>query len=345
MNLKELSKNLGLSPTTVSRALNGYPEVSEATRERVRNAAQQHNYHPNTRAKALATGRAMAIGHVIPLSNQHEMVNPVFGDFISGAGEVYAQRGYDMVLSIVDDGQEERAYRDLKAKGTIDGVIIHGPHRNDPRPALLTDLGLPFVVHGRTAADPDSYWWIDMNNAQAFYRATRFLLDLGHRRIALFNGLEHMDFALRRRNGYERAMTEAGLTTDTALMRSEEMSESYGYLHARDLLKTDTPPTAFLVSSIIMALGVRRALDELGLRMGQDVSILTHDDGLSYFPNGGDVPIFTSTQSSVRQAGRMVADMLIERILTPTAPPKSHLLEAALIVGSSTGPAPKDLST
>ena len=85
MNLKMLAAHLGLSQTTVSRALNGYPEVSEATRQRVVEAAQRLNYAPNQRAKGLATGRAMAIGHVIPVSKQHEMMNPVFGDFVAGA--------------------------------------------------------------------------------------------------------------------------------------------------------------------------------------------------------------------------------------------------------------------
>ena len=101
MNLKELSRELGLSPTTVSRALNGYPEVSEATRRRVVEAAGRLNYRPNMRARSLATGRAMAIGHVIPLSSRHEMMNPIFADFIAGAGEIYARNGYDMLLSIV----------------------------------------------------------------------------------------------------------------------------------------------------------------------------------------------------------------------------------------------------
>ena len=109
MNLKQLSEHLNLSQTTVSRALNGYPEVNEDTRNRVLRAAQELNYRPNTRAKGLATGRALAIGHVIPVSNQHEMVNPVFGDFIAGAGESYAKAGYDMVLSLVADQDEARA--------------------------------------------------------------------------------------------------------------------------------------------------------------------------------------------------------------------------------------------
>ena len=146
MNLKELSQNLGLSQTTVSRALNGYPEVSAKTRQRVEKAAAKFNYRPSNRAKGLATGKSYAIGHVIPLSTKHEMVNPIFGDFIAGAGETYAREGYEMTLSIVDDQDEAQIYRTLKSKNSVDGVVVHGPRMNDNRIALLQDLGLPFVV-------------------------------------------------------------------------------------------------------------------------------------------------------------------------------------------------------
>jgi LacI family transcriptional regulator len=132
MNLKELATKLGLSPTTVSRALNGYPEVNEATRERVMAAAKRHNYRPNTRAIRLATGRAMAVGHVIPIANRHEIVNPIFADFIAGAGETYSRNDYDMLLSVVPDSDEEATYRALRSKGNVDGVILHAPQLNDP---------------------------------------------------------------------------------------------------------------------------------------------------------------------------------------------------------------------
>ena len=149
MNLKELATKLGLSPTTVSRALNGYPEVNEATRARVMAAAKRHNYRPNTRAIRLATGRALAVGHVIPVATRHEIVNPVFADFIAGAGETYARNGYDMVLSVVPDEGEDAAYRDLQSRGAVDGVILHAPRLDDARIPLLHEVGLPFVVHGR----------------------------------------------------------------------------------------------------------------------------------------------------------------------------------------------------
>lgn len=340
MNLKELASTLGLSQTTVSRALNGYPEVNEATRRRVRQAADQHNYRPNTRAKALATGRAMTIGHVIPISTKHEMVNPVFADFVTGASEVYADNGYDITLSVVRDADEEDAYRTLASKGAVDGIVVHGPTANDPRIQLLTDLGLPFIVHGRASDVTLPYSWLDVNNRRGFQRATRFLVDLGHHRIGLINGLEHLDFAIRRRHGYLAGLDACGLPPDADLMMTGEMTESYGHTAASAQLDLPDPPTAFIVSSIIVAIGARRAIEERGLQLGRDVSVIAHDDDLSYFRNDETVPMFTALRSSVREAGRRAATILLHQVANPTGKPHQELMEVDLMVGRSTGPAP-----
>lgn len=341
MNLKELSELLNLSQTTVSRALNGFPEVSERTRERVQRIAKQNNYAPNKAARGLATGKALTIGHVISTSNQNEMVNPVFGDFVAGVGEVYSEYGYKMILSVVPpEGDEYQVYRDLKAQSTVDAVVIQSPSVDDGRIAFLTELGLPFIVHGRASKCDVPYAWLDVNNRSAFVRATDFLHDLGHRRIALLNGSEHMDFAYRRRDGYESSLRSHNVKIDRELMYSDEMTESFGYHKTLELLKIDNPPTAILTASIIVALGARRAIQELGMIVGQDVSIITHDDRLSYFHSNEDVPIFTSTKSSVREAGRRLAEMLIQQISNPDKELSSELLEVELVIGKSTGPAP-----
>jgi LacI family transcriptional regulator len=337
MNLKELATKLGLSPTTVSRALNGYPEVNEATRERVVAAAKRHNYHPNTRAIRLATGRAMAVGHVIPIATRHEIVNPVFADFIAGAGETYSRNDYDMMLSVVPDDEEEATYRGLKAKGNVDGVIVHAPRMNDPRIALLRDIGLPFVVHGRATGVNEPYGWLDVNNRRAFQRATEFLLDLGHSRIGLVNGLEFMDFAARRRTGYLDALAARGIAADPELMTSDEMTEVAGFRSAQAMLALPDPPTAILASSMISGMGVRRAVEGRGLTLGREISVIIHDDDLSYMKNGEDVPIFTATRSSVREAGRLTAEMLLHLIAHPEDGSQQRLLEAELIIGQSTG--------
>lgn len=337
VTLKELAASLGLSPTTVSRALNGYPEVNIRTRQRVADAARAANYHPNTRAKSLATGQSRAVGHVIPISTSHEIVNPIFADFIAGAGEAYSRAGYDMVLSVVPDAEEEATYRNLVARGTVDGLMVHGPRLHDDRIGLLHDLGLPFMVHGRSSGVNTPYSWLDINNRRSFRRATEFLLDLGHTRIALVNGLEGMDFAMRRRTGYLDALEAAGIAPDQALMRTAEMTEPYGHQAGRELLRLPDPPTAMLASSMIVAYGLRRALTEAGLQLGRDVSVITHDDDLSYMPNGLDVPQFTATCSSVRDAGRKAAEMLLALINDPESGPINHLMETRLVLGDSTG--------
>ncbi|NBZ87506.1 LacI family DNA-binding transcriptional regulator [Stagnihabitans tardus] len=341
MNLKELAAKLGLSPTTVSRALNGYPEVNETTRERVIAAARRHNYRPNARAIRLATGRALAVGHVIPLNHRSEMMNPIFADFITGSGETYMRNGYDMILSIVPDEAEEQTYRDLMSRGSVDGVIVHAPKVNDPRIRALREMGMPFVVHGRSTGAELDYNWVDVNNRRAFQRAAEFLLDLGHRRIALVNGNETMDFAVRRRAGLTDAMAARGLTLDHGLIfASAEMTETHGHRAAEAGLSLPEPATAFLCASMLQGMGVRRAIEGRGLKMGRDVSVIIFDDDLSYLRNGEDVPIFTATRSSVKEAGRLAAEMLLQVIGQPELPAQHRMLEAELILGQSTGPVP-----
>jgi LacI family transcriptional regulator len=322
--------------------LNGYPEVSEATRLRVVKAAEKYNYKPNIRAKALATGRSMSIAHLLPASSKKDIANPIFADFIAGAGEVFARHGYALTLSIVDDGDGGLDSRTLFGQASFDGIIMLAPRVDDPRIGHLCRLGLPFVVHGRSSNATEPYNWVDVNNRRAFQRATEFLADFGHRRIALVNGPENLDFAFRRHQGYLDGLSARGIAADERLMCADTMTESFGYTAAARLLDGNDPPTAFLCASIVIAFGVQRAISDRGMRIGTDVSVVTFDDELSYFANGTAEPIFTALRSSVHDAGALAADMLLAQIANPEAPPANRLLHADLIVGISTGPAHQD---
>ena len=337
MNLRELSELLNLSQTTISRALNDYPEVNEKTRKRVKEAAQRHNYRPNARARSLATGRSMCIGHVIPAVMHSQIGSVGFAEFIAGAGEIYRENGYDMLVSVVADSAEMQAYRDMAGRRSVDGIMVHAPRLNDPRIPLLSELGLPFVVHGRSSEVACDYSWLDVNNRRAIERGAAYLQQLGHRRIALINGEEHMDFAWRRRQGYEAALRSAGTALDPNLMVAGDMTEPVGYAAAQRMLALSDPPTAFVCASIVSTLGVRRAVEERGLRLGKNVSVVCFDDAISALPNGSpEAPTYTATRSSIRAAGRRCAEMLIERINQPDLPPKTELWEAELLLGQST---------
>ncbi len=336
--LKDVATELGLSQTTVSRALNGFPEVSEATRLRVQETAERLNYRPSARARSLATGRTMTIAHVLTFSKHHEMMNPVYGDFIAGASETYQEHGYHIHLAVIADSNQEQTFRNLAAERSVDGVLLQAPLSQDKRIPLLQEVGLPFVVHGRASIGRDeSYSWVDVNNRRAFETAAKHLLDLGHERIALVNGLESMDFARRRKEGLLAALAARNIATKPEYFASDEMTESAGFGAARRMLDLAEPPTAFLASSFIAAMGIRRAVAEKGLTLGRDVSLITHDDDLSYLKNGEDRPIFTAVRSSVREAGRIAARMLLDQIDCTAPAPVARLLEAEFIEGASTG--------
>lgn len=139
------------------------------------------------------------------------------------------------------------------------------------------------------------------------------------------------------------ALDAANVSPDPDLIRHDLMTETYGYLSTMQLMTRELPPTAFLTSAIMPAIGVRRAAAELGLQLGRDISVICHDDGLSHMGNdatgsASGAP-FTALRSSIREAGRRCADILIERIRTPSAPPVHELWDVDLTLGQSTGPA------
>ena len=337
MNLKQLAKHLNLSQTTVSRALNGYPEVSEETRRRVGDVARRVGYRPNPHAMRLATGRSHAIGHVLP-SDKALMIDPHFSDFIAGAGDVYSANGFDVMLHVGGSEDEQTVYRRYAQSGAVDGVVVMGPRLNDWRIELLTELELPFIVHGRVGDREDGYAWLDIDNRSAFRQATKLLTDLGHRRIGLINGNEIFTFANHRKLGYEDSLLASGLAADPEIMTSDPMTEENGYRQTKRLLTSGNRPTALVFSSMLFISGAIRAAHELGLEIGSDVSLIAHDDGLPFLNAEGLVPSLTTVRSSIRAAGSRVAELLIEMINNPDAEIPHELWNVDLIVRGSTGP-------
>lgn len=338
INLKILSEKLQLSQTTVSRALNGYPEVGEKTRQRVIAAAKQYNYQPSSAASKLAKGRTHTIGHVMPLKSD-TFFNPFFSDFIAGAGLIYAKNDYEVLLHAASSPDEETVYRDLAHSRRVDGVVVHEPRIKDERITLLTHIGLPFVVHGRSDNADIDYSWLDVDNDEAIFRATEFLIHLGHRRIGLINGSEEMNFAISRRRGFEAALSNHGLAVNEAYLSAGDMTESRGYSVTQSMLKQQEPPTAIVTSGILMAMGAQRAISDTNKRLKDDISIITYDDCLSFLnpANSAGVPLFTCVRSSMREAGQKVAAMLIAQIEKKPLTPAHELWKAELVVGSSTG--------
>jgi len=337
VNLKELSQLLNLSQTTVSRALNGYPEVNEDTRQRVLEAAREHRYQPNAAARRLATGKANAIGCVVPAVDG---LTPQFTEFLAGVHEQAAKEGLDVVLAPAAGEDEAPAYRRLTGHGRVDGVFLFAPSRKDARIELLNELNLPFLVYGRAPALDAEFAHLDINNNGAFYNAARLLWQLGHRAIALLNGPRHNSTSVQRENGARRALQEAGADLPRERIINGDLSTRYGHEAACILLDAGAPPTALLCGSLFTALGVERAAHERGLEIGRDLSVIAHDDGFDYLdPEVFGVPMAT-TFSPLRKAGRRVAERLGARIRGVEKEPKGEIWQVDLVVRASLGPPP-----
>ncbi len=318
----------------------GYPEVKQATRERVLKAALEYGYRPNTSALGLATGRVGAIGIVFRGGGQF---GPHTSEFMGGLGSRLQQDEVDILVSTVDSRETElNAYRRLAASKRVDAVILHSPLVDDPRIALLNRLNLPFIVHGRTAAEGD-FGWLDIDNFDAIRQATRHLLDLGHRRIAFLNGHRGQIFAEHRQDGYQTALHERGITIDPALSGNGDFTDEMGFRLMQGFLKLEKRPTAVLAGSMMSALGAMRAIRVAGMKVGDDISLIAHDDVFPYISPENLVPTLSTTRSSIRAAGARIGEMVLDLLQGTPASDLREVWPVELVIRNSTGVCPSDL--
>ena len=336
MNLKEFAGRIGLSQTTVSRALSGYPEVKPATRQRVQEAAERFGYRPNVSAQRLATGRAGAIGIVFQGGGRF---GPHSSEFMGGLSVRLQRDGIDILVATVESAaEEEAAYRRLAGSKRVDAVILHSPACEDARIALLQSLGLPFVVHGRSDT-PVAFASLDIDNRGAIAAATGHLADLGHRRIALINGDTVNTFARDRDRGYRAALSERGIAVDPDLLAHGEFTDETGFRLMQSFLALPAPPTAVLAGSMMSALGAMRAIRVAGLRVGDDISLIAHDDVFPYLSPENLVPPLSTTQSPIRAAGARIGDMVLRLLQGESAETLQEVWPVDLVIRGSTGPA------
>jgi LacI family transcriptional regulator len=234
---------------------------------------------------------------------------------------------------------EESIYRRTVRSARVDGMILSSPLVDDTRPALLDSLKMPFIVHGRTSGGAD-YAYLDIDNRGAFEAATRLLADLGHRRIALLNGDSRFNFAADRELGFRDALQLRGISPDPELISGDAMLEGTGYVRALRLLDGVSPPTAFLCSSLAQAAGVRRACHDRGLRAGEDLALIAHDDRLQEMRAESFDPPLTTTQSPISDAGRRIVELLVGMLRDPKGQLPAEVWPVDLVVRNST-PAPR----
>lgn len=306
MNLKRLAQNLGISETTVSRALNGYPEVSERTRQRVLAAAREAGYRPNPMARSLASGRTNVVGIIYPLQ-PNDLADPMFMEIVGGMVEALEARQMDLIMAPVSPANELRAYQHMVKERRVDGLIVGRTRLHDERVAYLAQQGLPFVAHGRTSVNAP-HAWFDYDNQAGMRLAVGHLLEHGHSRIGLISAPLEMNFARQRFDSFRLAMQDAGLSPDPCHLIENTNDRRSGYLAMQQLLACSPAPTAVIVDNHMSGVGAMRALLDAGIVIGRNMSIIVWgrmEDTLA------DYKVSTIDQPLPAQAGARMIEMLL----------------------------------
>lgn len=310
MNLRQLAAYLQLSPTTVSRALNGFPEVNRATRERVAEAAVRLGYRPNTVARRLATGKTDSIGIIYPFEPT-DLGDPVFLDIIAGVTERLGEAGMDFMIISAAVENELATYHRIVSDGRVDGLIVARTRVQDARLQFLASKNFPFVAHGRSELS-QSYPWFDYDNEAGMRLAVDQLTGEGHRKIALVHAPLDMNFAMQRRMGFLLGLHAAGVEACPEYLVCGGLSPREGAAAAEALLAMPEPPTAIVVDNNVSAQGVMAMLRQAEWVAGRDISVIVFG-GLS--AQDPALPAVSAIlQPEPREAGRTLAHLMLRRL-------------------------------
>jgi len=337
VTLKDIAKQVGFSVTTVSRALAGYDDVAEETRRLIVQTAEEMGYRPNVMARRLQKQRTDTLGFVIPTFGPR-FSDPFFSELLAGIGNEAASHDLDLLVSTrpPDTPEEAQAYERLVREGRVDGVILTRTRINDARIAYLLEQNFPFTSFGRTRVAGE-YACVDVDGESGVFEATRHLIELGHRDVAIILPPEDLMFSVYRWNGFRRAMETQGLTIKPTWKISGDLTEQGGYAVARHLLNNSQRPTAIIAGNDLMAIGAMRAAREYGLIVGQDLSVIGFDD----IPLAEHAhPALTTVRQPIYEIGRHVCRMLVKMLKGEylTSDECQVLFDPELVVRDSTGP-------
>lgn len=312
VTLKEVAKEAGVSVGMASRVLGKYGSYSERTRAKVVRAARALDYRPNVLARSLRLGRTKAIGVVV--SN---IVSYHWTTFVRGIEAAAARRGYQVILgTTADDPEAERDYVRALHERNVDGLILSPSAENEELLVKLAEEGLPMVLVESAMASVDAPR-INVDNRLAAQRAAAYLLGLGHRRVGIVAGAQSLPSGRDRLQGYRDALAEAGAPADEALVGHGEYRFEDAYQATRRLMALAERPTALLVCNESMTGAALQCLKDLGIKVGDEVSLVGFDDPAW-------TSFFTPAITTVRTPRQQVAELALETLLARISEPGSE---------------------
>lgn len=332
--LKDIAQRAGLAVMTVSKALRDKPDVSAATKTRVKLLAEQMGYVPDSSAQGLRTRETRLFGLVIS-----SMTNPIYSRVVLAIEERAYELGYDVLLAHTLNlpEREETCLRRLISR-RVSGLFISPVYRMAAVAPIYQELltrRIPTVLLGHTAPFCNQFVNVETDDLLASYAITRHLLKLGHRRIAFFAGPPATPWTQERFEGYRRALRESGLDVDDRLVFQAGRTIEDGAKAALQMINESSDATAVQAVNDVVAVGCAETLLDQGLKIPEDISVAGFGNILlgAHFR----VPLTTTRQPKFGLGSAAVDAM---QVLLRGQRPESKRLSAELIVRASTGTPP-----
>lgn len=289
--LKSIASHLGVSVSTVSRALKSSPDIGRETIEMVKKAALEVGYVPDLGGVKLRTGRTFNILYLKAVHPQQDVPDGSVAAQVSAITENLADTSYQLQLMGWDPTNEDALPLKRAVEGRlVDGVLLDNTRPFDARVRYLLQMNMPFVTFGRTELLTE-HPYVDADNEKAAFDATSHLIRIGHKRIALIGPPLIFTYALQRRRGYLRAMEQGGLVADPALFSEEGVSARRNREVVRQMMTLADPPTGFVSTNDSSTLGILAGLRDVGRVVGKDCDVVSRD--YSQFSNYLNPPLST----------------------------------------------------
>ena len=335
ITLKDIAKKAGVSEATVSLVLNNKSVVNSRTRERVLKCIEEMNYKPNPLARGLALRKSMTIGLVCPDSE-----NPYYGKLMKLLGHYCNQYGYSLVLGVSNNNpdMETRIMENFVDK-QYDGIIVLPLNIRKNESRVFTDvkenkIPIVFCTSYYTGFTKDC---VLTDYAEGSYQLTRYLLENGHRELWYFvTSDKKLPVAQERISGYRRAFAEMGLDVEQDwIVGCDDISVEYGYAKTKQLLQSGRTPDGILALNDYMAYGIKKAIQECGYRIPEDISLAGYDD--VFYHLIADKPLTTVHQDLDSMAANTV-NLLMQKMNKDFQPkqPVQHLIRPSLVVRKTT---------
>lgn len=333
MTIVDVASRAGVAISTASVALNDRPGVSEATRRRVREAADELGFIASVRGKSLSAKRAFALGLVVQRDAAVLGSDPFFGAFLGGVESILNERDYALVLQMATEPADGlQRYRRLAADRRVDGVLLLEIQAEDPRVPLLQDLHLPAV--GTNPLDGFSFPSVRQDHTVGITSLVNYLIGVGHTRIAHVTGAPTFIHTHQREAAWRASLAVAGLEPGLAL--PGDFTYEGGRRAADQLLGIADRPTAVICANDLAAIGLMTRVQELGLSVPGDISVAGFD-GIelgSYLR-----PTLTTVKTAPAEMGAEAARLLLD-VIDGLDVSDVEVPAAALLLRESTGPAP-----